>query len=168
VRSHSPPLHQISAIASITTEKINDTVGDAEKVTGQMAKLVPGEGTVATYGELNKARRRDDNLTAHHIPADAFMKAKVSGYTRNKGISIWMEQPYPGAGGRHRQTLSYGSSPDLSLSPRQALAREVWDVRSIYRQQGLYTPDIRRSLQQVINQNKLTWIGTFNKVRNIR
>ena len=55
-----------------------------------------------------------------------------------------------------------------SLSPRQALAREVWDVRSIYRQQGLYTPDIRRSLQQVIKQNKLTWVGTFNKVRNRR
>jgi hypothetical protein len=65
----------------------------------------------------------------------------------------------------------WSSSPDfilwivsrLSLSPRQALAREVWDVRSIYRQQGLYTPDIRRSLQQVIKQNKLTWLGTFNK-----
>ena len=75
-RSHSPPLHNKNAIASITIEKINDTVGDAEKVTGQMAKLVPGEGTVATYGELNKARRRDDNLTAHHIPSDAFMKAR--------------------------------------------------------------------------------------------
>lgn len=130
-----------------------------------MATLVPGEGAVGTYGELHQARRKGDNLTPHHIPSDAFMKAKVPGYTREKGISIWMEHPSPGVGGRHRKTLSYGSSPDLSLSPRQALAREVWDVRSIYRQDGLNTPDIRRSLQQVIQRNKSAWSGTFNKGR---
>ena len=133
-----------------------------------MATLVPGEGAVGTYGELNNARRRGDNLTPHHIPSDAFMKAKVPGYTRDKGISIWMEHPSPGVGGRHRKTLSYGSPPDLSLSPRQVLAREVWDVRAIYRQEGLYTPDIRRSLQQIIQRNKSTWSGTFNKVRQTR
>lgn len=95
--------------------------------------LLPGEGTVSTYGELIKAGRRGDNLTPHHIPSNAFMQVKVLGYTRNKGIAIMMEHLSPGMGGRHRQTLSYGQSPDLSLSPRQALAREVWNVRSIYR-----------------------------------
>lgn len=130
-----------------------------------MATLVPGEGVVGTYGELNNAGRKGDNLTAHHIPSDAYMKAIVSGYTRDKGISIWMEHPSPGVGGRHRKTLSYGTPPNLSLSPRQVLAREVWDVRSIYRQEGLYTLDIRRSLQQVIQLNKSTWSNTFNKVR---
>ena len=133
-----------------------------------MATLVPGEGAVGTYRELDNARRKGDNLTPHHIPSDAYMKAKVLGYTRDKGISIWMEHPFPGVGGRHRKTLSYGSSPDLSLSLRQTLAREVWDVRSIYRQEGLYTPDIRRSLQQVIQLNKSTWSGIFNKVRETR
>lgn len=48
----------------------------------------------------------------------------ISGYTRNKGIAILMEQPYPGRGGRHRRTQSYGQSPDFSLSPRQALRAE--------------------------------------------
>ncbi len=133
-----------------------------------MATLVPGEGAVGTYGELNKAGGKGDNLTAHHIPSDAYMKAKVPDYTRDKGISIWMEHPSPGTGGRHRKTLSYGLSPDLSLSPRQTLAREVWDVRSIYRQEGLYTPDIRRSLQQVIQLNKSSWSGIFNKVKETR
>lgn len=60
-----------------------------------MAKLVPGEGAVGTYGELDNARRKGDNLTPHHIPSDAYMKAKVPGYTRNQGISIWMEHPSP-------------------------------------------------------------------------
>ena len=130
-----------------------------------MATLVPGEGAVGTYGKLSNAGRKGDNLTPHHIPSDAYMKAKVPAYTRDKGISIWMEHPSPGVGGRHRKTLSYGLPPDLSFSPRQALAREVWDVRSIYRQEELYTLDIRRSLQQVIQLNKSTWSSTFNKVR---
>lgn len=44
--------------------------------------LLPGEGKVGTFGELRRAGRRGDNLTPHHIPPDAFMKAKIPGYTR--------------------------------------------------------------------------------------
>ncbi len=75
-----------------------------------------------------------------------------------------MEHPLPGAGGRHRQTLSYGQPPDLSLAPREALAREVRDLRSIYQRQGLYRPEIGRSLQQVIQMNKSAWVGVFEKL----
>ncbi|MFB2877521.1 hypothetical protein [Floridanema aerugineum] len=127
--------------------------------------LLPGEGAVGSYGELLKRGRRGDNLTPHHIPSNAFMTARVLSYTRDKGIAIMMEHLSPGMGGRHRQTLSYGKSPDLSLSPREVLAREVWDVRSIYRRQGLYTPAIRQSLQQVIQLNKSVWQGNFDKRR---
>ncbi len=129
------------------------------------SSLLPGEGAVSSYGQLLKIGLRGDNLTPHHIPSNAFMLAKVPGYTRDKGIAIMMEHLSPGMGGRHRQTLSYGQSPNLSLSPRQALAREVWDLRSIYHRQGLYTPGIRRSLQQVIQGNKSAWSGIFDKLR---
>ena len=78
-------------------------------------------------------------------------------------IAIMMEHPLPGKGGCHRQTISYGQSPNLSLLPREALAREISDARAIYRRQGLYTPQIRRSLQQVIQSNKLAWLGVFEK-----
>ena len=133
-------------------------------------RLLPGEGSVGQFGDLNKIRRTGDNLTPHHIPSDAYMKQiGISGYTRNKGITILMEQPHPGTGGRHRRTQSYGQrQPYFNLSPRQALASAVWDVRSIYRQDRLYTPQIRRNLQQVIRQNKLLWSGTFDKVGNTR
>lgn len=79
-----------------------------------------------------------------------------------------MEHPVPGQGGRHRQTLSYGHTPDLNVSPRQALAREIKDVRNIYRRQGLYTPQLRRSLQQIIALNQLTWRGIFDKRESSR
>lgn len=76
---------------------------------------------------------------------------------------MMIEHPIPGAGGRHRQTLSYGQSPDLNLQPRQALAREIWDLRSLYQRQGVYTMGIRRSLQLLVHLNQLAWVGVFEK-----
>ncbi len=107
--------------------------------------------------------RRGDNLTPHHIQSNAYMKAKIKDYTTHQGIAIMMKHLSPGKGGRHRQTLSYGKSPDLTLSPRQTLAQEVWDIRSIYLFQGLYNADIRKSLQELIKLNKTTWLTFFDK-----
>ncbi|WP_228055952.1 hypothetical protein [Lusitaniella coriacea] len=125
--------------------------------------MLPGEGQVGCYSDLLKTGRRGDNLTPHHVPSNGFMIAKVPEYRRGMGIAIMMEHPVPGQGGRHRQTLSYGHPPDLNLSPRQAIAREVKDVRNIYCRQGLYTPQLRQSLQQIIELNRLTWRGIFDK-----
>jgi hypothetical protein len=94
------------------------------------------------HGDLLKVGRRGDNLTPHHVPSNAYMVTKVSGYTRNLGIAIMIEHLIPGAGGRHRQTLSYGQSPDLNLQPRQVLAKEIQDLRSLYQRQGVYTEGI--------------------------
>jgi hypothetical protein len=91
------------------------------------------------------------------------MKAKVKDYTTNQGIAIMMEHLSPGKGGRHRQTLSYGKIPDLTLSSRRTLAQEVWDIRSIYLRQGLYNADIRKRLQELIKMNQRTWLNFFDK-----
>jgi hypothetical protein len=91
------------------------------------------------------------------------MVAKVSGYTRDAGIAMMMEHPVPGAGGRHRQTLSYGQSPDLTLLPRNVLARETKDLRLIYQRQRLYGAKIRKGLQQIVQMNRGTWTDVFEK-----
>jgi filamentous hemagglutinin len=91
------------------------------------------------------------------------MTVRVTGYSRNLGIAMMMEHPVPGAGGRHRQTLSYGQSPDLSLSPRQVLAREIADLRTLYQRQNTYTKEIRKSLRSLVQLNKSAWIGVFEK-----
>ena len=130
---------------------------------GSIPGLLAGEGAVGHYGDLLKLGRRGDNLTPHHVPSNAYMVAKVSGYTRNLGIAIMIEHPIPGAGGRHRQTLSYGQSPDLSLQPRQALAREIQDLRSLYQRQGVYTKGMRRSLQSLVHLNQSAWVGVYEK-----
>jgi hypothetical protein len=102
-------------------------------------------------------------LTPHHVPSNAYMVAKVSGYKRNLGIAIMMEHPIPGSGGRHRQTLSYGQTPDLNLQPRKVLAKEIQDLRSLYQRQSVYTEGIRRSLRSLVYLNKSAWVGVFEK-----
>jgi len=78
-----------------------------------------------------------------------------------------MEHPHPGRGGRHRQTRTYGPggrNPDLmGETPRQALARDIADVRRIYQEAGLYGARVRQALQEVIRRNKQAWPGAFNK-----
>jgi len=133
---------------------------------GSIFRLLAGEGTVGRYRELLKLGRRGDNLTPHHVPSNAYLAAKVSGYTRNMGVAIMMEHPIPGAGGRHRQTLSYGQSPDLSLLPRQVLAKEIQDLRSLYQREGVYTETIRRGLRAITQLNQLAWTGVFEKEEN--
>jgi hypothetical protein len=115
-------------------------------------RLLPGEGMVGTYDDLIAAGVKGDNITPHHIPsANRMALEEVS---QGDGIAINMEQPFPGVGGRHRATFTYGTQADIAMTPRDALAAGVWDARQIYRADGLYTPQIRSSLQELIQMNK--------------
>lgn len=87
----------------------------------------------------------------------------LEGVSRGDGIAIDMEQPFPGVGGRHRATFTYGTQADINMTARDALAAGVWDARQIYRADGLYTPQIRSSLQQVIQMNKANHPTIFVK-----
>lgn len=123
--------------------------------------LLSGEGAVGTYDVLIKAGTKGDNITPHHIPSANHMAQH--GISKGQGIAINMEQPFPGTGGRHRATFTYGTQADVSLTPRQALGQGIWDARRIYQQDGLYGPEIRSALQDVIRQNRAANPGLFDK-----
>ena len=89
---------------------------------------------------------------------------RSKGINRNAGIAIMMEEPTPGVGGRHRQTRTYGRRPDLSASPRTELAKDIQDLREIYQKDGIYTIEIRQSLQEVIQKNKEKFPELFKKI----
>jgi hypothetical protein len=135
--------------------------GSAPNTQGK--KLLPSEGDVGTYDELAAAGSKGDHITPHHIPSANHMAQH--GVKRGDGISINMEQPHPGTGGRHRRTFTYGSKADLDMHPRDALAKGVQDARQIYQRDGLYTPEIRSSLQELIEKNKTTYPKIFEKPR---
>ena len=135
--------------------------GPGDKNPIEKKKLLPKEGEVGTYKDLIKNGEKGDNVTPHHMPAADYMKSK--GVSKNDGVAMNVEAPYPGEGGRHRQTRSYGKKSDLNETPREALARDINDMRKIYKNDELYTPEIRKSLKEVIKLNKELYPDLFEK-----
>jgi hypothetical protein len=119
--------------------------------------LLPSEGNVGSYKELSDAGEIGDNITAHHVPSDAFIKQH--GVTTDDGICINMEQPR--RGGRHRRTKTCGGNMTpaerkayYDMSPKDALEYDIQDVRRIFREEGKLTPELEQKIQEVIKQNK--------------
>jgi len=146
------------------TDKALDAAKTVERgadVAPAAKKLLPGELDVGTYDKLRKAGTKGDDITPHHIPSDNHMAQH--GVSKKDGIAINMEHPHPGSGGRHRETFTYGTQADVNMSPRDALAAGVRDARKIYQKDGLYGPEARGALQEVIKQNKQTFPEIFAK-----
>ena len=153
-------------VDNVLTHRIGDSkipeVGDGFGKAKVVNPLLPGEGKVGTYKDLLLKSHRGDNLTPNHMPQFAFMQKH--GVKKSDGISMMMEQPVPGKGGRHRQTNTYGKKPDLSSNPRQELAKDLVDVKNIYKKDGVYTAEIKKGLLEVAEQNKQTFPELFKKV----
>ncbi|MFC9538999.1 RHS repeat-associated core domain-containing protein [Lysinibacillus sp. NPDC056959] len=135
--------------------------------------LIPGEGKVGTYEYLIKEGVPKDNLTPHHMPSALYMSQ--NGVLHANGVTMNMEQPSPGVGGRHRATATYGErkkSPFnqtyLSLSPRDALAHDIRDARRIYQEGGKYTPEIRRGLQIQLHLTKSLIKKCLENLQNVK
>lgn len=141
---------------------ITKTVGkNADNLVQGGKKLLDGELKVGTYDDLTKAGTKGDDITAHHMPSADFMKSK--GIDKGDGVTMNMEHPNPGKGGRHRETSSYGRKSDKTISARTSLARDIKDVRAIYLKDNLYTPQTRDAFQNVIKLNKELYPKIFNK-----
>ncbi|MFJ8412962.1 WXG100 family type VII secretion target [Bacillus paramycoides] len=149
----------VNKAKKVPVEKVNGVKG-ADKA------LLTNEGKVGTYKQLVKQGTAFDNITPHHMPSAE--KMKQAGIKRNDGVSMNMEQPHPGTGGRHRETYTYGLSGEkskayLNLSFRDALSHDILDARKIYIKDGLYTAEIREGLREVIKRNKELYPHLFDK-----
>ena len=129
--------------------------------------LLPGEGEIGTYRDLLDAGEVGDNITPHHMPSAEYMSQY--GVGKKDGLCMNMEMPSPGTGGRHRLTDTYGRNMTdaekayyYSLSPRDALAYDIANMRQIYQSQGLYS-EIRPKLQEYIKQYKELMPELFDK-----
>ena len=131
-------------------------VGDLLESGSSSYSLLPSEGEIGTYRELLDAGEVGDNITPHHMPSAEYMSQY--GVGREDGLCMNMEMPSPGTGGRHRLTDTYGRNMTdaekayyYSLSPRDALAYDIANMRQIYQSQGLYS-EIRPKLQEYIKK----------------
>jgi hypothetical protein len=122
--------------------------------------LLPGEGKVGSYGELKVYKKADDNLARHHMPNSQYMQNK--GVSHSDGVSMMVEQPVPGTGGRHRQIHKELIKQDLNMAPRDALAQSVARAREVYRADGVLS-EVRPGLLDVIGANKVKFPKLFQK-----
>jgi hypothetical protein len=141
---------------------------------GKKVILLKDETKVGTYKELIDAGEVGDNITPHHMPSNEYMKKymekRKKDYSTDDGVCMNMEQPFPGVKGRHRQTKTYDNNMTnaekeayYKLSPREALEKDIDDVRKIYKEEGLYNKDVEKSLQEVIKQNESKHPDLFKK-----
>lgn len=91
------------------------------------------------------------------------------GVLQKDGLCMNMEMPSPGTGGRHRMTDTYGRNMTdaqkayyYSLSPRDALAYDIKNMRNIYMKEGLYS-EMRPKLIEFIKQSKELNPNLFGK-----
>ena len=122
--------------------------------------LLQGEGKVGTFRELGQNLPKGSNLSRHHMPNDQYMKSH--GVKRSDGVSMNVEQPVPGIGGRHREIHKELIKQDLTLAPRDALAESVARAKEVYRADVVFS-EIRPSLLDVIEKNKIQFPELFQK-----
>lgn len=73
---------------------------------------------------------------------------------------MMLETTTGNSGGRHGKTASYGrpsssySSQYLALSPRDALAYDLRDLKNVLKEQGLYNKKAREKIKEFINKQE--------------
>ena len=149
-------LKGVKAAKKTKPKKKNGLADTGSKSGSSSYSLLPSEGEIGTYRELLDAGEVGDNITPHHMPSAEYMSQY--GVGREDGLCMNMEMPSPGTGGRHRLTDTYGRNMTdaekayyYSLSPRDALAYDIANMRQIYQSQGLYS-EIRPKLQEYIKK----------------
>ena len=101
------------------------------------------------------------------MPSADYMMKKF-GISRNDSYAMNLEQPKTG-GGRHRRTLTYGRKPDevkeryFKLNARDMLAFDLWDVRRVLKEDGLWNSDARKAFSDYIKAYEEAYPEIFKK-----
>jgi hypothetical protein len=103
---------------------------------------------VGTADALQARSHVGDNISIHHVGQAHAMEQLVPGYSRPTGPAIALPTM------EHLQIPSLRGT--VSLSPRQVLARDIWNLRN-------YTNAPNSNLQQSIQLNKQMYPGAFGK-----
>lgn len=129
-----------------------------------VAKRVPYKKKLKhelSVGKYSTKRIKDPEkgLEYHHMPSGKQMEQY--GVKKGDGIVMGMDKL------RHRLTRTHShKNKDIlnkNETPREALARDIKDVKNIYKNEKLYDSNVRNSLKEVIRQNKEKHPTLFKK-----
>ncbi len=105
----------------------------------------------------------EKGLDYHHIPSAK--QIEKFGIKRNDGVSIGVQSD------RHSLTRTYGNGNKKILKEnetiRDSLARDIKDLKQIYKDNGLYNKDTRNALKKVIEKNKEKFNEKYKKENNL-
>lgn len=117
------------------------------------------EKLVMNRPRAKKLGEQTEQLDAHHMPSNNYMKNK--GVSKEDGVAIEMQPA------RHTQTRTYGNKnkyPELlNETPREALGRDIKDVKKVYQENGQYNAKVREALQEVVKKNKEQFPDLYKK-----
>jgi hypothetical protein len=132
---------------------------NAKKV-GEVARRVEREiGDASKYGKLTRPGGFHDGLEAHHMPSERYLKANAM--DPKEGFSAMMTKPL------HAQTRTYKGKAvklDTSAPYREEIGKDLADYMRILKEDGSWTPEVRRSLQQGLDNFKKEFPELFKKL----
>lgn len=169
VKSKLAKTYMAAQIVKQATPAITKKIADKAARKAAQKKLAEGsirknELTVGKYEDLTAARPRakklgqqTEPLDAHHMPSTNYIKSK--GVPKGEGVAMEMQPA------RNAQTRTYGNKDPalLNETPRQALGKDIRDARKVYQEGKVYSPEVRKSLQKVIKQNKQEYPNLYKK-----
>ena len=116
-------------------------------------------GQAGKYGDLTKPGRFNDGLDAHHMPSKKYIEFK--GIEKDDGFSAMIPRE------QHRKTRTYGrggTRVDISVPYRSEIGRDLNEYITILKADGFWTPEVRRSLIQGLDNFKREFPDLFRKV----
>ena len=132
---------------------------NAEKQS-EVAKVTERKiGQSGKYKDMIKGRPFNDDMQAHHMPSQRWLKS--NGMDKNEGFSSLMTKE------QHAATRTYqnnAKSLSVDTSYRSELATDINDYIRILKSDGSWTPEVRRSLMNGLNNFKNEFPKLFEKV----
>jgi hypothetical protein len=127
--------------------KVAAEAAAGEKVAARGSNAVQAY-EVGSYEALKARSVVGDGLDLHHVGQARMMEQTVAGYTRASGPAIALPR------GEHALIPTLKGT--ASMTPRQLLARDIWNLRQLTN-----TPN--SSLRELIRLNKAMYPGAFTR-----
>jgi len=127
-----------------TKKKVEKTKFNAKDPNRAIQPLLKGELNVTSHAKQPKGRKKN-GVESHHFPASSYLQKL--GLNKGSGVSIVMSKD------RHARTRTYGKEIK-GESFRDSLARDIKDIRRIYREDNIDSKLVNSKMKEAILLNK--------------
>ena len=149
VRSKSYNVRSRNVNGKGVAEDVVEAVKDVERKIGQSGK----------YKDLTKPGRFNDDMQAHHMPAQKYLRE--NDLSTRDGFSAIIPQEL------HKQTRTFGSggrNMDTTAPYRSEIGKDLKEYVRILKDNNSWTPEVRQSLMKGLDDFKKEFPDLFKRV----